>query len=136
MAFRIYQTADGHMPPWEYLPLDFDVTPQVGLALIMNAGVLTALSAETDKPQFICMQEGKEEEFVPVIRVSDDIIFETRNTESFEYIFVGDKVTVEDGLFVTATTEGGVATVIDSDAPAKDSRVRVKFSDPEADPGV
>ena len=126
MAFRIYQTADGHMPPWEYLPLDFDVTPHAGLALIMVNGILTT-AEDTDTPQFICMQEGKKKEFIPVIRVTDDIVFETRNTADFESIFIGDKVTLKNGLFVTATTEDGVATVIDFDAPAKDSRVRVKF---------
>lgn len=131
MAFKIYQTADGHMPPWEYLPAA-TIHPSRGLALILDDGLLS-VAAATDKPQFICMREGDEDEvcnfgdMIPVIRVSDDIIFETKNNNAFDEIYLGDKVTLKDGLFVTATTTNGVATVVDFDGCVKGSRVHVKF---------
>ena len=119
------------MPPWEYLPAA-TIHPSMGLALILDDGLLS-VAAATDKPQFICMREGDEDEvcnfgdMIPVIRVSDDIIFETKNNNAFDEIYLGDKVTLKDGLFVTATTTNGVATVVDFDGCVKGSRVHVKF---------
>ena len=132
----IHKTDDGHVPPWEYLYAS-DFTPYAGLALIQEDGLL-GVAGSTDKPQYICMRESDRDangdvpldfgDLVPVIRVTPDIIFETTNAVDYtETIIPGDKVTICDGLQVTATKTGGVATVVDFDGTAPGSKIRVTF---------
>ena len=79
-------------------------------------GVLKVCTG-TEKPGYI--SDAKRDEAVeegaviPVIKVCEDMVFETENTASFASVKLGDKVTVsEDGLGVTATTTDGVCEVV------------------------
>ena len=55
MAFLIHSVDDGHVPAWEYLPCAA-ITPKVGMALALSAGLLTTASGTT-APRYICMAE-------------------------------------------------------------------------------
>lgn len=129
MAFVPYQTADGHVPPWEYLPASA-ITPKVGLLCVLTSGKL-AVAGATDKPEFVCMQDRDAAvaagTIIPVIRVTEDIIFATTNTAAFTSINIGDLVTTASGLQVTATKTSGVAEVVGFDATATGSEIKVKF---------
>lgn len=129
MAFVPYQTADGHVPPWEYLPASA-ITPKVGLLCVLSSGKL-AVAGATAKPEFVCMQDRDAAvaagTIIPVIRVTEDIIFATTNTAAFTSINIGDLVTTADGLQVTATKTNGVAEVVGFDDTAIGSEIKVKF---------
>jgi len=130
MAFLIHSTADGHQVPWEYLAASA-ITPKVGMALKLSSGLLAAADTSSTKPEFICMCDAAtltSGDIIPVIRVTEDIIFETTCSASFADRKVGDKVTLaSDVLRVTATTTNGVAEVVAIDGTASGSTVRVKF---------
>lgn len=116
---------------WEYLPAGA-ITPKMGLALTQTEGKL-AVAADTVKPTYICMREQDtpcaDGAIIPVIRVRDDIIFETEAQAEMTAVKLGDKVTLHtDGLHVTATTASGVAEVVDMDGTAVGSKIRVRFS--------
>ena len=130
MAFLIHTTADGHQPPWEYLPCD-DIQPHLGMAMVLTGGLL-AKAGSTAKPTYISMYEAPaalaEGDIIPVIRVTEDIIFETENSASLSGVAIGAKVTLaSDGMRVTGTTTSGVAEIVAKDADAVGSRVLVKF---------
>lgn len=129
--FRVYQTDDGRNCPIEYLPAGA-ITPKLGLALTQSAGNL-AVASGTTKPGYICMTETANAVSagtrIPVIRVSEDIIYETENTAAFTAINRGDKVTIDStGLKVTATTTSGVAEVVGFDETAAGSKILVRFA--------
>ena len=130
MAFLIHSTADGHQVPWEHLAASA-ITPKVGMALKLSSGLLAAADTASTKPEFICMCDAPtltSGDIIPVIRVTEDIVFETTCSASFADRKVGDKVTLaSDLLRVTATTTNGVAEVVAIDGTASGSTVRVKF---------
>lgn len=117
------KTAAGNAIPWEYLPAGA-ITPKVGMALIQSGGNL-AVASGTNRPAYISMTERETAltagEIIPVIRVDEDTIYETTNSAAFTSVKRGDKVTLHasDGLQVTATTNNGVAEVVDFDDAAK-----------------
>lgn len=131
MAFLIHTVEGGHIPPFKYLPAGA-ITPKVGLALVESSGNLV-LATGTTKPTHICMMEGSAAltagTIIPVIDVTEDIIFETTCSAAFTNIKKGQKVTIHtDGAQVTATTSSGVATVVDGDGVASGEKVLVKFA--------
>ena len=131
MAFLIHTTADGHQVPWEYLAASA-ITPKVGMALKLDSsGLLAAAATRSTKPEFICMYEGAtltSGDIIPVIRVTEDIIFETTNSASFEDRKVGEKVQLySDLMCVNNVTTNGVAEIVAKDGNASGSRVLVKF---------
>lgn len=131
MAFLIHTVEGGHIPPFKYLPAGA-ITPKVGLALVESSGNLV-LATGTTKPTHICMMEGSAAltagTIIPVIDVTEDIIFETTCSSAFTNIKKGQKVTIHtDGAQVTATTSSGVATVVDGDGVASGEKVLVKFA--------
>lgn len=137
--FTIYKTDDGRNMPLEYLPCGA-IQPKIGLALTQTAGNL-AIASGTTRPTYICMTERAAAvtagEIIPVVRVGEDVIWETVAQAAFTSIKQGDKVTIHtDGLQVTATTEGGVAEVIDFDGTEAGSRVLVRFPADVAAAGV
>ena len=88
-----------------------------GEALKLQGGTLTKCSP-TDKPGYICAQDYQapmeNPGTVSAYPVSEQMLFETVITESPQSLKLGDKVTLSSGaLSVTATTTGGVATVVD-----------------------
>lgn len=116
---------------WEYLPAGA-ITPKIGLALHMSAGNL-AIAAGTTKPTYICMCEKDKAlsagDIIPVIRVTDETIFETTSSVAMTAVKAGSRVTVSaDGLQVTATTTDGVAEIVHIDDTKAGGTVRVRFA--------
>lgn len=131
MAFFLHSTDDGRVPPIEYLPCGA-ITPKAGMALIQTDGNL-AIATGTTAPTYISMTERSdactEGELIPVIRVNHDMLFDTVASAAMTSVKRGDKVTLHatDGMQITATTEGGVAEVIEMDGSAVGEHVRVRF---------
>lgn len=131
MGFKIHTTADGRATGIEYLPAGA-ITPKVGMALYQTGGNL-AIAAGTTKPTYICMCERETAltagEVIPVIRVYDDIVFETTLSAAGTSLKLGDKVTIATGgEQVTATTTDGVAQIVAIEDPAAGGKVRVRFA--------
>ena len=122
---------DGHVPAFAYLPSGA-ITPKLGMALTQSSGLL-AVATGTTKPSYICMCEKESAvtsgELLPVIRVTDDIVFRTTCSASFADRKLGDRVTLHasNGLQVTATTTNGVATVVGIEGTESGSAVSVRF---------
>lgn len=119
--FVPHKNAAGNVIPWETLPAGA-ITPKAGMALIQTGGSL-AVATGANAPAYISMCEKDsacaEGDLIPVIRVDHDTIYETTNSEAFPSVKRGDKVTLhDDGLQVTAATEGGVAEVVGFDGAA------------------
>ena len=128
-GFYIYTVDGGYVPPFEYLPAD-GLTPAVGQALVLSAGKLTLASGAT-KPTHISMCQRDAAcangELIPVIAVNDAITFAVPSSVA-NTVAIGGKVTVStDGLNVTATTEGGVATIVGKCGTAKGDVQYVEF---------
>lgn len=130
-GFLPHSIGDGHVPAFEYLPCGA-ITPKLGMALVQSSGNL-AIATGTAKPAFVSMCERASActagDRIPVIRVTDDIVFRTTCSADFTSIHKGDKVTLHasNGLQVTATTTSGVATVVDAEGTASGSTVYVRF---------
>lgn len=129
-GFIPYQTEDGRVPPWEYLPATGSIAPEIGLACVLSSGKLIKASGTT-KPTHICMRHEAaavaEGTLLPVIAIQPDIIFETHNSAT-NNATIGQAVTIaSDGLRVTGTTSSGVATLVAKDGTAEGDRVLVKF---------
>lgn len=128
--FKVYKTDDGRNCPIEYLPAGA-ITLKLGMALTVSAGKLAVATGAT-RPAYISMTETANAvtagTLVPVIRVSEEIIYETENSASFTGVSVGSKVTLDTtGTKVTATTEGGVAEVVGMEGTAVGSKIHVRF---------
>ena len=101
----------------------------IGEALVINSGKATKCGA-TAKPTHMCVrdQAADREENVLVYPISSTMVFETRFTEVPTSVNVGDKVTVaNDGLGITATTDGGVCEIVDILDMTVSGRALVKF---------
>lgn len=131
MAFLLQRTEDGHVPAWEYKPCGA-ITPKVGLALVESSGNL-AVASGTTKPEYICMAEYENAvtagEIIPVVRVTNDIVFAAPLSEAGTSLKVGQSVTLaSNGLELTATTTSGVAKIMEFEGgQAKGDIVRVVF---------
>lgn len=130
MAFLIHSVDDGHVLSIEYLPCSA-ITPKIGMALTQTAGNL-ALATATTAPTYISVCERETActagDIIPVVRVSDDTVFETTFAAAATTIKPGDKVTLHtDGLQVTATTTAGVAEIVYMNGTASGSMCRVRF---------
>ncbi len=128
-GFYIHTVEGGHIPSFEHLPAD-GLTPEVGMALVLSAGKLTK-AAGTQSPTHICMCKKDAAcaggELIPVVAVTDGITFAVPASVA-NTVAVGNKVTIStDGLNVTATTEGGVATIVGKDGTAAGDIQYVKF---------
>lgn len=130
-GFIPHSIEDGHVPAFAYLPCSA-ITPKIGMALTESSGKL-AIATGTTKPSYISMVEKGTActagDLIPVIRVTEDIIFDVTVSASFSDRKIGDKVTLHasNGLQVTATTTSGVAEIVEIDGTASGSHVRVRF---------
>lgn len=131
MAFIVHTTDDGRVPPLEYLPCSA-ITPKIGMALTLSSGNL-AIATGTTRPSYISMVNKDAAltagDVIPVIRVQDDMIFETEFSAAPTSLNIGDKVTLHasSGLSVTATKTNGVAELVYIDGTASGSMCRVRF---------
>lgn len=101
-----------------------------GEALIMSNGKLTKCGAAV-KPTYISVADYNAPETNPkalsVIRVNSDIIFEVENSV-VQTAKIGDKVTLDEtATKVTATTEGGVAEIVEILGTKVNDKVYVRF---------
>lgn len=113
---------------FEYLPAA-EGSYEVGMALAFSGGKL-AKATGTTKPEYICMSDvtAADGEALPVIRVSDDVLYETELSTASASIAPGAKYTIDaTGGMITATTASGVAEVITFDGKAAGDKVRVRF---------
>lgn len=137
MAFEIHTVDYGQTAPWEYLP-GGAIVPEVGKALVLTAGQF-AVATGTTKPTHICMRHEAAAitagTILPAVKADPAIVWETTFSAAATLIKLGDKVTLStDGTQVTATTTGGVATVVWMEGTAAGDKVRVRFEG--ADPVV
>lgn len=135
--FVIHHVQKGALPALETIQAGggtasgYDV--KIGLALCYTAASGAQKCPATSKPQYIAMQSAK----VPMmgkldvlaIPVDEETVYETTLSVDGASLEVGDKVTLSaDGMQVTATTTGGVATIVAfPDGKGKDAKVLVKF---------
>ena len=99
-----------------------------GQALKLSGGKLVACTG-AEAPTYIAHGAGKDGDNVAVYAVSEGMVFEVPCSADPTALKPGDKVTIgADGLTVTATTEGGVATIISTNNAEKaDDTIVVKF---------
>ncbi len=87
----------------------------VGEALVLEGGKLTKCGAAV-KPEFIAIGEIGEADTarkLAVCRVESNQVYEAPVTDAPTSLKAGDKVTLsEDALGITATTDGGIVTVV------------------------
>jgi len=128
MAFLIHSA---ETLPIEYLPCSA-ITPKVGMALTQSSGNL-AIATGTTKPTYISLYEASAAcsagDIIPVVRITDTMVFETSFSADASSVAIGSKVTLHasSGLQVTATTNSGVAEVVYKDGTASGSMCRVRF---------
>lgn len=116
--------------PWERLPCSA-IQPKLGQAMYLSGGQL-AVAGGTTTPQYICMEERDAAVAagtpIHVLPIREGMIFETIAAAALTSVNIGDKVTLmTSGIAVTATTTGGVATIVEMDGTAANSTVRVCF---------
>lgn len=128
MAFLIHSA---ETLPIEYLPCSA-IQPKVGMALTQSSGNL-AIATGTTKPTYISLYEAPATltagDIIPVLRITDTMVFETTFSASASDIKVGNKVTLHasSGMQVTATTTSGVAEVVYMDGTSSGDMCRVRF---------
>lgn len=93
--------------PFEIYDITDAEVVALGEALVLTSGKLTKCGA-TATPEFIAMASGTGVE-IPVVRVTEDMVFETAFAADASLTAEGTKVTLHtDGLSVTATSTSGV----------------------------
>lgn len=129
MGFLLHSMDNGHVPSFEYLPGE-GLVPKAGMPLVLTDGRLAAATGST-MPEYISMAEGDSPceagAMVPVIKINENMIFETTAAESLASIKVGDRVALsENGTQLTAA-KGGPAQVLYIEDQAIGGGVRVRF---------
>ncbi len=116
--------------PWEGHPAAGALALEVGTALVLTSGKL-AKATGTKRPEFICMQKVEQTtdgQLVHVERVREETVYETELSVASASIAKGAKYTIDTtGGMITATTDSGVAEVVDYDGTTAGSKVRVRF---------
>lgn len=116
--------------PWEGVPAASGLALDVGTALVMASGKL-AKATGAKKPEFICMQKvdaTADGQLIHVERVKPETVYETELSVASTGIARGNKYTLDTtGGMITATTDSGVAEVVDFDGTTAGSKVRVRF---------
>lgn len=99
-----------------------------GQALKLSGGKLVPCTG-AEAPTYIAHGAGKDGDNVAVYAVAHDQVYEVACADDPSALNEGDKVTIgADALTVTATTEGGVATIISkNNAEQADDILVVKF---------
>lgn len=99
-----------------------------GEALVLTSGKLTRCGA-TVKPTFVALASGAANAEIPVGRVESNQVYEVALSAAPSGLTVGAKVKLDgDGLRVTATTDSGVAEIVDlNGATAAGDTIYVRF---------
>lgn len=129
MAFLLQSMDVGQTPPIEYRQATAEEAVVLGEALVTAASGLLTKCGATAKPEFIAVGPEDAQDMVPVVRVQDYQIWRTELSAAGTSLKPGSKVTLSgDGLQVTATTESGVAAIVDLEGTAVGDGVRVRFA--------
>lgn len=129
MAFLLQSMDVGQTPPIEYRQATAEEAVVLGEALVTAASGLLTKCGATAKPEFIGVGPEDAQDMVPVVRIQDYQIWRTELSAAGTSLKPGSKVTLSgDGLQVTATTDSGVATIVDLEGTAVGDGVRVRFS--------
>lgn len=129
MAFLLQSMDVGQTPPIEYRQATAEEAVVLGEALVTAASGLLTKCGATAKPEFIAVGSEDAQDMVPVVRVQDYQIWRTELSAAGTALKPGSKVTLSgDGLQVTATTESGVATIVDLEGTAVGVGARVRFA--------
>lgn len=101
----------------------------IGTVCVLNNGLLVAATG-TNKPTHISLASGEAGASILCGRIEPNQVFETTVSASPASLKVGAKITVgASGTDVTATTEGGIATVVDLlGAAAVGDVIHVRFN--------
>lgn len=130
MGFRTHTTDDGYIPANFYLPAS-DITPEIGMALGLNAGLLEPVTG-ADTPAYLCAREQnvpcEEGDILPVIRVLPDMELIVPCAEDFSSVVVGQKVGI-DGTGTQVTASAGAFEVTGIDGTEPGSLITGRFSE-------
>ena len=108
--FKLHTVGSAKTAPMEYIVGTANEAISLGEALILSSGKLTKASG-TNAPEFIAVGSGTGV-VIPVIRIMEDMEFETVFSADASSVAEGSKVTIgSTGLDVTATTTDGVFTI-------------------------
>lgn len=108
--FKLHTVGSAKTAPMEYYEGTANEVISLGEALILSSGKLTMASGTT-APEFIAVGSGKGV-VIPVIRIMEDMEFETVFSADASQVAEGSKVTIgSTGLDVTATTTSGVFAI-------------------------
>jgi len=98
MAFSLYSTDDGRMPPVEYLPVSA-ITPKVGMALYQTGGKL-AIAGGANLATYMSMTQRSAActagELIPVVRILPSQIWQAPK-DSTNAMVVGTAYDVASG---------------------------------------
>ena len=128
--FYPHTSDTGAAQPWEYLPAAAG-TYKAGQLLKVSSGKLAALSAaSTTTPPYLCMADitVTDGENVPVIRVADDAIYETKLSAAAASAAIGSKLEVSTGGLQVDATAAGTFEVVFLAGTAAGDTVRGRFS--------
>lgn len=118
-------------PEPEYIEVTAGEAVAEGEALVLSSGKLTKCGATT-KPAYIAagaVGASDTNRRLAAVRVTPAVVFLTEVNASPASLVKGSKVTLHtDGLCVTATTQSGVATIVDlCGAAAQGDELKVRF---------
>ena len=120
---------DSALQPWEYLPAAAG-SYKVGQLLNVTDGKLTALSAVSKTtPPYLCMAEKTvaANELLPVLRVTNDAIFETQLSAEAAAAKIGSLLEVSAGGLEADAAAAGTFEVVFIDGTAVGDTVRGRF---------
>lgn len=127
--FFPHKTDTGAHQPWEYLPAAAG-TYQAGQLLIVSGGKLAAISAATKTtPPYLCMGSVTvaDGENLPVVRVTNDEIYETQLSAAAASATIGTKLEVSAGGLKADAAAAGTFELVYIEGTAADSVVRGRF---------
>ena len=108
--FKLHTVGSAKTAPIEYIMGTTSEDISLGEALYLSSGKLTKASGTT-APEFIAVGSGNGV-IIPVIRIMEDMEFETVFSADASDVAEGSKVTLgSDGLTATATTTSGVFAI-------------------------
>jgi len=108
--FKLHSVGSAKSGPIEFYQSTDSEAITIGMALSLASGRLTKCAA-TSTPEYIALKDvdANPGEFIPVIRVAEDMVFETSFAADARAVNEGTQVTIHtDGLQVTATDTSGV----------------------------
>ena len=126
----IPHTWQNQSEPWDLQPVKAGIALEPGVAMMASGGVLVKATG-ANMPTHICMEKVANTEsgqMIHVETVRGETEYVTELSVASASIAVGAKYTIDaNGEKITATTEGGVATVTAFDGTTAGSKVYVRF---------